>query len=211
LNPDLLHVLPKNASFLPYGHIDLNEWSPLPDSGNSRPLVVHAPSNRVGKGTRHLLAAVGRLKAAGFNFDFMFVEGMNHVEARQLYERADLVVDQLLAGWYGGFSVEMMALGKPVICYLRREDFKFLPIPMWQALPLIEASPNNIESVLSIWLKESNSKRRERGMECRRFVETWHDPKVIAQRLIHDYTKAMSDRYEGFLRQLKQSETNRVK
>jgi len=43
-----------------------------------------------------------------------------------LSETADLLVDQLLTGWYGAVAVEMMALGKPVVCYLREDDLKFI-------------------------------------------------------------------------------------
>ena len=32
-----------------------------------------------------------------------------------MYAQADLVVDQVLIGWYGALAVETMAMGKPVI------------------------------------------------------------------------------------------------
>ena len=43
------------------------------------------------------------------------VEGVPHDEARERYARADIVVDQLNAGWHGVFALEAMALGKPVV------------------------------------------------------------------------------------------------
>ena len=42
-------------------------------------------------------------------------------EARERYERADIVVDQLNAGWYGLFAIEAMALGKPVVTSLHED------------------------------------------------------------------------------------------
>ena len=37
------------------------------------------------------------------------------------YRAADIVVDQLNAGWYGLFAIEAMALGKPVVTFLHDE------------------------------------------------------------------------------------------
>lgn len=190
LNPDLLHVLPSRARFLPYAHINLEDWRSDPDvlqNNSERLLVIHAPSHRGAKGTRYILDAVKRLHADGLRFDFRLVEGLTQLEARKLYEKADLVIDQLLAGWYGGFAVEVMALEKPVICYLRRSDFPFIPSEMVGELPLIEANPQSITSVLRDWLQRSPSQRRDRGRMGRLFVEKWHDPKRIAARLLADY------------------------
>src|SRR5208337_1045219 len=71
-----------------------------------------------------------------------------HAEAIRLYAQADLVIDQLLAGWYGGFAVEMMAMGKPVVCYIRAEDLRFVPPAMAAELPLIPARPDALEDNL---------------------------------------------------------------
>lgn len=194
LNPDLLHVLPARAQFLPYAHIDLDTWRPTVASGNARPLVVHAPSHQGAKGTRFLLTAVERLKARGVSFDFQLVEGLTQCEARKVYERADLVVDQLLAGWYGGFAVEVMALGKPVICYLRHEDFACLPERMRNELPLIDATPDSIEAVLFDWVTRPAGDRQQRGVLGRNYVENWHDPKSIANRLLADYRRVLKQK-----------------
>jgi hypothetical protein len=64
---------------------------------------------------------------------------MSNEAARRIYEKADLLVDQLLAGWYGGVAVEFMALGKPVVCYLRESDLRFLPEAMRRQIPIIRA------------------------------------------------------------------------
>ena len=151
--------------------------------------MIHAPSHRGAKGTAYILEAVDRLKAEGVAFEFVLVENLSNAEARTLYERADLVVDQLLAGWYGGFAVEVMALGKPVICYLRESDFGFLPQAMRSALPLINARPDNIFAVLREWLTARRSELSARGMTCRQYVEHWHDPIRIARDIKADYER----------------------
>src|SRR5262249_35591321 len=92
-----------DANVLPPG-IDLSVFPATPPSMRARPLVVHAPSNRTRKGTEHVIAACEQL-----DVDLRIVEGMHHDEARKLYASADIVVDQLNAGWYGLFAIEAMA------------------------------------------------------------------------------------------------------
>jgi len=190
LNPDLLHVLPRRATFMPYANVDMNLWQPVGKILTDIPLVLHAPSHRGAKGTRFILAAVDRLHAEGVSFEFILVENLSNAEARKLYERADLVIDQLLAGWYGGFAVEAMALGKPVVCYLREGDLGFLPVKMREQMPLIRAEPDDIYKVLRNWLTTRRHELAERGAASRAYVEYWHDPVRIAGSLLEDYRHA---------------------
>lgn len=191
LNPDLMHVLPAHAKFMPYASVDPAAWTPAP-AANAVPLVLHAPSHRGVKGTPHVLAAVERLRAEGVAFEFRLVENLPHAEARRLYAQADLVIDQLLIGWYGALAVEAMALGKPVVCYLRDEDLGFIPAEMRAELPLIRATPTSIEAVLREWLTTRRGELAARGMASRGFVERWHDPRRIAEGLKADYEAAVA-------------------
>ena len=104
------------AHVVPPG-LRLGDYTPVPPSDNPRPLVVHAPSNREKKGTRYVIEACERLPV-----DLDIVEGVRHDEARERYARADIVVDQLNAGWHGVFALEAMALGKPVVAHLDPRD-----------------------------------------------------------------------------------------
>lgn len=183
LNPDLLHILPVGARFLPYANVDVRNIEPVPPKATHAPVLLHAPTHRGGKGTRFLVEAVNRLKAEGIPFEFVLVEGLQHGEAMKLYARSDLLVDQLLAGWYGGLAVELMALGKPVIAYLREADLGFLPPAMRDALPVINATPQSIYEVLKEWLTVRRNELPVRGAQSRKYVETWHDPIRIAESL----------------------------
>ena len=189
LNPDLLHVLPPRARFMPYANVDLNAWQPPAAPENAVPVLVHAPTHRDVKGTGLILAAAARLKAEGERFELVLVEGLSNAEARCAYERADLAVDQLLAGWYGGFAVEMMALAKPVLCYLREGDLKFVPRELLEDLPVIRVGPDNLHEVLRQWLREPRARLREVGRLGRAYVEKWHDPLKVAAALKADYER----------------------
>lgn len=192
LNPDLLQVLPARARFFPYAHPDVTAWTYRGvDVSERRPLrIVHAPSNRVVKGTKYLMSAVERLRAEGLEFEFILVENLSNAEARCIYESADVLVDQLLCGWYGGVSAEFMALGKVVVCYLREEDLRFLPPGMAVDMPLLNANPDTITGVLRRVIAMPRTELAEVGRRSRAWVERWHSPAAIGERVKSDYDSA---------------------
>lgn len=194
LNPDLLGYLPPRARFVPYAHVDPRMWEPpaTPAGSRRRPLVVHAPTKRALKGTRFLLDAVARLQAEGLEFDLRLVEGVTREEAKTVYRSADLVVDQLLIGWYGGVAVEAMALERPVIAYLRDDDLSVLQPEMRAEIPVIPAQPATIHDVLKELLTTRRGELAEIGRRGRDYVGRWHDPLRIAQGHVADYEAAIA-------------------
>lgn len=188
LNPDLLHVLPSRAVFMPYAiDIDLNKKRQKNDSKSV--LVIHAPSHRGAKGTKYILAAVEKLQSEGVPFEFMLVENLSNEKAKEIYKKSDLVIDQLVAGWYGRFAVEAMALGKPVICYLRDDDLHFIPKEMHDEIPIINADPKSIYCVLHDWLKKDLIDYETQGVLGQQFVAKWHNQIKIATNLVNDYRR----------------------
>lgn len=184
LNPELGHLIP-NGTFMPYANVNVegqNEFAPVP---GRRPRIVHAPSNAGIKGTPLVLAALERLKAR-FDFELILIENTPHTEAMKLYQSADMAIDQVLAGWYGGFAVELMAMGKPVAAYIREEDRSFLPAKMWDELPILRLNPRTLDDDLAAILA-SPAKLVEQGECSRRFVLRWHNPAVTAKALARIY------------------------
>ncbi len=196
LTPDLLHFLPPHAQYLPTSSIDPREWQPVDNlKAASDPLtILHAPSHRGVKGTKYVVAAVERLQAEGLNVELLLIENMSHTEARQAYMRADLLVDQLLAGWHGVLAVELMALGKPVVCYLRESDLAFLPADMRAEMPIINATPTSLYEVLKLWVTDRRGELPAMGRNGRAYVERWHDPRSVAARLKADYEALLRPR-----------------
>lgn len=135
--------------------LDLEEWDYVGLVNTEIPLIIHAPSDKDIKGTTDILAAVETLKAEGLKFEFTLVENLSIQEARKLYERADIIIDQLKMGWFGTLTVEAMALGKPVICYLR-EDL----IDSNEEIPIANANPSNIVQVLRRLIEDKNQRNK---------------------------------------------------
>lgn len=192
LNPDLLHVLPPAARFMPYASLEIAAFAPLPASPGaaSRTVrIVHAPSHRGAKGTHHVIAAVAALSAEGLMVELDLVEGVPRDEVLRRIASADLIVDQLLAGWYGGFAVEAMALGRPVVCAIRRGDLRFVPPALAHNLPVVEAWPDTLCEVLRDLVSGPRERLAALGAAGRRYVEQWHDPDLIARETAASYAK----------------------
>ena len=103
-----------------------------------------------------------------------------------LYRSADIAIDQVLAGWYGGFAVEMMAMGKPVACYIREQDMKFVPQAMRDEMPILQIDPGRLVDDLAAIL-ERRAEWQNVGKRSRRYVERWHNPDRIAEAMLDAY------------------------
>jgi glycosyltransferase involved in cell wall biosynthesis len=168
------------AHVVPPG-LDLRAFTPVPPSDKPRPLVVHAPSNREKKGTAYVIEACESLPV-----DLDIVEGVNHEQARERYARADIVVDQLNAGWHGVFALEAMALGKPVVANLDPETVSRSTEGYGVRVPIVTATRSDLAASLRP-LVEDAVLRRETGAASRAYVEQVHDIDVIADRLLSIY------------------------
>ncbi len=193
LNPDLLHVLPKNAEFLPYMGQDLKSIQPKFIDSLDRPIRFgHAPSHRGVKGTDLIIEAFEKLRKENSSFEFILIENMAHGEAMKTYESLDVLIDQLFAGWYGGIAVELMSLGKPVISYIRESDLGFIPTKMKEELPIIKSSPDDIYQTIKQVIQMNKSDLRKIALRSREFVEDWHNPETIAKRISNDLHSSWS-------------------
>ena len=180
LNPEIGHVVPK-GEFLPYANVDVMGSAVTLPSPGRRLRILHAPSNSGIKGTPIILAALERLKSR-FDFELVLVENLPHAEAMKLYRSADLAIDQILAGWYGGFAVELMAMGKPVAAYIREEDRCFIPEAMWSDMPILRIDQRTIDDDLARILA-APSMLIAAGERARAYAERWHDPLKVVRAL----------------------------
>jgi glycosyltransferase involved in cell wall biosynthesis len=177
---DALRWVP-DAHVVPPG-LDLRDYSAPPPEERPRPVVLHAPSSRRRKGTEHVLEACEQL-----DVELDIVEGLRHDEARRRYERADVVVDQLNAGWYGIFALEAMALGKPVLSYLRPEALQETERALGVQVPIVPVTKTTLRDRIAE-LAAAPEERRRIGAASRAYVERVHDADEGADRLLEIYS-----------------------
>lgn len=192
VNPDLFHYIPK-ATFLPYSISSWDKISPIPYKLNDKIRIVHSPTSRELKGSKYITAAIGQLQKKYPQIEFTLVEGLTHSEAMKAYANADLVIDQVLIGWYGGFGVEVMKMGKPLAVFIREEDLKFIPKGMEKDLKntIININPENIVAVLEPYIKNPEQLMLK-SKQSLYYVNKWHDPTfvqtIVQSKVISDET-----------------------
>jgi glycosyltransferase involved in cell wall biosynthesis len=173
-----------DAHVIPPG-IDVQGIEPAPPTNRERPVVVHAPSSRARKGTEHVVLACAEL-----GVDLEIVEGLDHREAFERYRKADVVVDQLNAGWYGVFAIEAMALGKPVIAFLHEEAVRRTEEAFGLEVPIVNASKETLVETLRP-LVASADERTRIGAASRAYVEEVHDVERMTDRLLALYAELL--------------------
>lgn len=189
LNPDLMHVLPaEKATFLPYAY-DAASVTPVLPATDGPLVVAHAPSDRSIKGTDAVLEAFRQVaETHGRDFEALLIENMSHQRALEALARADVLVDQLMVGWYGGVALEAWALGKVVVCRLEQEDLRFLPDGMAADLreTVVDCPPGQLADTLR-GLVENRAGVRSRARAGVEYVRTWHQAETVARRVAEWY------------------------
>jgi hypothetical protein len=138
--------------------------------------VLHAPNHRNLKGSKSVEEAVSILKSEGLNIDLTLLSGVSNTQVLHELGEHDLVIDQLVIGWYAQFAIESLARGIPTICFISPE-FKNLYSNLYPngffELPFIEANTSNIVEVLrNCYLNRSNLQAV--SIRGRAFVHTFH-------------------------------------
>lgn len=177
---DMTEYTPGSRNDVFYWAIDLKQWPFVGVSLNSRPIkVVHAPNHPQFKGSRFLYKAIEELQREGYPVELLLVTGLPNERARESYMQADIVADQFLIGWHGNFAVEAMALGKPVIAYIRKPE-SYLPSGI--ECPILNANPDTLKQAL-IRLIEDPKLRFELGLKGREFVERVYSLERVGERM----------------------------
>lgn len=182
--------------------IDCDEWHPLSDDEipdefrlkkTAGTMVYHSFGNRSLrgdiKGTSQIFDSIERLKREGYSVDFIFLEKVPNTALKYYQAQADIVIDQLRCGWYGSTGMECLAMGKPIITYIRPEVEKIVP----HEHPLVNANVDNIYDVLKDLLNNPY-KIKVIGSKSREYSIKYHHYKIIAKQLELIYEDLFSSR-----------------
>jgi glycosyltransferase involved in cell wall biosynthesis len=177
--------------------IDCDEWRPfeinempekfrLPKTNKVRIYHSFGSSELRGdvKGTRFIIEAVEKLKSEGYGVELIFFDQIPNRDLKYYQAQADVVVDQLRAGWYGSTAMECLSMGKPVITYIRPEVEAIIP----HEHPLINANIDNIYYVLKDLLND-RKRIKTTGERSRKYALTHHHYINIAIKLDNIYMK----------------------
>lgn len=151
--PDLLQILPE-ATYLPVfldpENLD-HEHRPKTSINTRQISILHSPSASRTKGSKYLEQVFLNLKNK-FGDKIKFISPQKNLhdingyattryELLSLMSEADIVIDQLLIGWYGLKAVEAMCFNCKTLCFIEPELEKYLP----NGIPLINCNVLNLE------------------------------------------------------------------
>ena len=187
---DMVEYTPGSRNDLFFWPVDLwgdngKKYEPVyPPLDEARPLrIVHAPNHQMFKGTHFLIEAVEALQSEGVPLELILVERIPNEKALDIYRSADVVFDQCLVGFHGYFAIEAMAIGKPVMCFIRKPS-GYLLRP--DECPLINTHESTLKDDIRRLVK-NREQLRDIGMRGRKYIEKHFTMEAFAQRLKRAY------------------------
>jgi len=158
--PDLLEIIP-TAVYYPV-MIDVKKFlqeldENRPDNVNTKEItILHCPSNKQVKGTYYIHESLDRvIKTSQYTIKLILPTQKKHsdgtpyaidrYELFKLFQEADIIIDQLIIGWYGLQSIEGLLAGKEVICYVDEKLKSYI----YPQCPIHLADAKSIDSVIN--------------------------------------------------------------
>lgn len=179
---DMLTYMP-TARHINYWPLDLGPRSaPGPGTSSGSLRIAHAPNHTHFKGSTYLEQVIEKLRAQGHQIEYFKIQGVPNSQVLRLFAESDVVADQFIGGAYGYTALEGMALGKPVLSFVRSEALVDAP----DECPIINTTPDELEQVL-LWIMDNRSHLRLIGEQGRCYVERWHTVSAVAARLCQLY------------------------
>ncbi len=187
---DMIHYTPGSCNDLYYWPIDLEKdqgqrYAPsYPDPESTRPIrIVHAPNHRGFKGTHFLIEAVESLRNEGHALELVLVERVPNDQALEIYRTADIIFDQCLIGFHGYFALEAMAMGKPVMVFIRHPQEYLIAA---HECPLVNTPADRVVDVLRSLLHD-RQRLHALGTKGRQYIAQHHTLAAFARRLAQKY------------------------
>lgn len=167
--------------------IDIDVWKShdsserLQPGRNSKLKILHAPNHRLIKGTHYFIKAINELIEEGLDIELVLLEKVPNNEVKRVMASVDIVADQLVIGWYAMFALEAMAMGKPVLCYLR-DDLKDLYVASGlvapHEIPIINCSSITVKETIR-HLALHREELSEIGQRSREYVLKHHSLQAV--------------------------------
>ncbi len=180
--PDLLEIMPE-AIYFPV-LIDANEFEEKfrqDQNVNSSVIkVLHSPSGFGLKGSLYIETILAELKEIYQDKIELMLPGkdkrssysMTRYDLLHTFKKTDIVIDQMLIGWYGLKSVEALTYGCNVVCYIEKGLENYIE----EDNPIINANVINLKSKLASLIDELliSNDRSKRLKENRSFIFRYH-------------------------------------
>lgn len=191
--PDLLKIVPQ-AVYYPV-QIDLKKYKKeLSETEKKTPFfksekikVLHAPSNIRVKGSEIINDVLKEIERETDLIEFIYTKELDRetgsvytvsrYELFQLYKEADIVIDQLIIGWYGLQSIEALLAGCEVMCFIEDE----LKTQLFEGCPIHPTNAIDLKKdVLTLIHQNISSEGTELWVKRHHTIEENNNPLIEA-------------------------------
>jgi len=187
--PDLFDVVPKGR--ISPQVINMKYWKPVKKVSRKEIFrIVHAPSSRRKKGTDFIEESIQKLREEGYNIELLMAENLPFHKIKDIYAMADIGIDQVLYGWHGKVSVELMAMGIPVLCYINPNYAKHR-----LDLPIINCNIQNLADIIRDCI-DGKYNLEKIGSESHQYAYKYHDLESITDDLLEVYNLSIKTRVQ---------------
>ena len=151
----------------------------------SRPVIVHAPTSPVIKGTPLVRAALKALKEQGYDFEYLELTNRSNAEVLAALDRAHIVLNQFYAFIPGIFGIEALAANAVLLTSADGTIEPTLPpganeawvvTPFWQVYDKLKAVLDNPDTMQS----QADRGTAWVGEYCSRSVDRAHLLELLA-------------------------------
>ena len=175
--PDMQDFFPE-ATHVPFLAPELSPPAVTRKAEPDEFVVVHITSQPGIEGTRHVQAAIERLRAKGHRICLLWLRDRPHDEVLAAAAGADLAVGKMKMGYYANAQIETMALGIPTITNVRPA---FMTEELRQS-GFIFATPATLEATIEYYLTHPEALAEKRA-RARSSILRLHDNAALVQQL----------------------------
>lgn len=148
-------------------------------------VILHIPSDPVVKGTAEISRVFKKMAKKYPKHSFKVLPSLPREKLLSEIAKADIVVDQIIIGWYGGQAVEAMSQGKIVMAFLNPAYMQLVnfgrEIPIWNTnIWSLEKDLETLIKVYSYIVEDWQKVSQE-------FVVKYHDSRKIANQYLEIY------------------------
>jgi len=147
---------------------------------NEVPSILFAPSKPIVKGAKWVYKAVDLLRRS-YKFHFEVLTNLSRHEVLRAMQKADIVLDQFVLGDIGMVSIEAMAMGKPVVCFIK-DDLK----ETYKDSPIVQVHPETLAGGIEKLLR-SREMREARGIAGRIYAGRYYSIENQINELVRIY------------------------
>lgn len=193
--PDLLEITPQ-ATYFPVVYDIENLAAEIesieePEKDPNKIYILHSPSNTGTKGTaiindvlekikREFPAAVELIRPYNEK-NYELTHSVSRYKLFQLMKQADIVIDQMVIGWYGLQSIEALITGKTVVCYIEKNLEKFL----FEDCPIVTTDVLSLEQTLKNCMAERQMGILPDKRKQIEWLKKYHTPEANGQILLN--------------------------